>query len=150
MSIILGLNCYHADSSACIIIKGKLELGIEEERINRKKHWAGLPINSINACLINNNLTISDVTDIVINSNPYSNIKQKSIYNDFKEDDCLDLEKANIDLYYKEEKEIDKISLNNYNNLIKLSKLLSYLSNNNMVSEYNYLKNKYNDFIVGD
>ena len=80
MSIILGLNCYHADSSACIIIKGKLEFGIEEERINRKKHWAGLPINSINACLINNNLTISDVTDIVINTNPYSNIKQKSIY----------------------------------------------------------------------
>ena len=76
MSIILGLNCYHADSSACIIIKGKLEFGIEEERINRKKHWAGLPINSINACLINNNLTISDVTDIVINTNPYSNIKQ--------------------------------------------------------------------------
>ena len=65
---------------ACIIIKGKLEFGIEEERINRKKHWAGLPINSINACLINNNLTISDVTDIVINTNPYSNIKQKSIY----------------------------------------------------------------------
>ena len=44
MSIILGLNCYHADSSACIIIKGKLEFGIEEERINRKKHWAGLQL----------------------------------------------------------------------------------------------------------
>ena len=76
MSIILGLNCYHADSSACIIIKGKLEFGIEEERINRKKHWADSPINSINACLINNNLTISNVTDIVVNTNPYSNIKQ--------------------------------------------------------------------------
>ncbi len=80
MSIILGLNCYHADSSACIIINGKLEFGIEEERINRKKHWAGLPINSINACLINNNIKISDVTDVVINTNPYSNIKEKSIY----------------------------------------------------------------------
>ena len=51
MSIILGLNCYHADSSACIFIDNKLEFGIEEERINRKKHWAGLPINSIKACL---------------------------------------------------------------------------------------------------
>ena len=80
MSIILGLNCYHADSSACIIINGKLKFGIEEERINRKKHWAGLPINSIKACLVNNNLKISDVTDIVINTNPYSNIKEKSIY----------------------------------------------------------------------
>ena len=36
MSIILGLNCYHADSSACIIINGKLKFGIEEERINKK------------------------------------------------------------------------------------------------------------------
>ena len=80
MSIILGLNCYHADSSACIIINGKLEFGIEEERINRQKHWAGLPINSIYACLINNNLNLSDVTDIVINTNPFSNIKEKSIY----------------------------------------------------------------------
>ena len=42
----------------------------EEERINRK-HWAGLPINSIKACLVNNNLKISDVTDIVINTKLY-------------------------------------------------------------------------------
>ena len=41
MSIILGLNCYHADSSACIIIKGKLEFGIEEERINEKNIGQG-------------------------------------------------------------------------------------------------------------
>mgnify|MGYP001368473053 CR=1 FL=1 len=39
MSIILGLNCYHADSSACIIINDKLTYGIEEERINRTK-WS--------------------------------------------------------------------------------------------------------------
>ena len=51
MSIILGLNCYHADSSACIFVDNKLVFGIEEERINRKKHWAGLPINSIKPCL---------------------------------------------------------------------------------------------------
>ena len=31
MSIILGLNCYHADSSACLFVNNKLEFGIEEE-----------------------------------------------------------------------------------------------------------------------
>ena len=41
MKIILGLNCYHADSAACIIKNGKLIAAIEEERINRIKHWAG-------------------------------------------------------------------------------------------------------------
>ena len=80
MSVILGLNCYHADSSACIIINDRLEFGIEEERINRIKHWAGLPINSIKACLDYNNLNFSDITDIVINTNPLSNIKEKSIF----------------------------------------------------------------------
>ena len=38
MSVILGLNCNHADSSACIIKDGKLMFAIEEERINRIKH----------------------------------------------------------------------------------------------------------------
>ena len=37
MSIILGINCNHADSSACIIKDGELLFAIEEERINRIK-----------------------------------------------------------------------------------------------------------------
>ena len=35
MSVILGLNCNHADSSACLFVDNKLEFGTEEERINR-------------------------------------------------------------------------------------------------------------------
>ena len=58
MSVILGLNCNHADSSACIIKDGKLLIAIEEERINRIKHWAGLPINSIKECLKNSKTNI--------------------------------------------------------------------------------------------
>ena len=80
MSIILGLNCNHADSSACLIKNGKLLIAIEEERINRIKHWAGLPINSVKECLRFANIDISDVTDIAINTNPLSNINQKIIY----------------------------------------------------------------------
>ena len=51
MSIILGLNCNHADSSACLVKDGKLIIALEEERINRIKHWAGLLTNSIKECL---------------------------------------------------------------------------------------------------
>ena len=58
MSIILGINCNHADSSACIIRNGELLFAIEEERINRIKHWAGLPCKSIEACLKYTNINL--------------------------------------------------------------------------------------------
>ncbi len=80
MSIILGLNCNHADSSACLIKNGELLVAIEEERINRVKHWAGLPVKSIEECLRFSKTKIEDITDISINSNPMSNIKEKIIY----------------------------------------------------------------------
>ena len=77
MSVILGLNTYHADSSACIIKNSELQFAIEEERLNRIKHWAGFPIRSINECLKQTNTTISEITDITVNSNPLSNLKNK-------------------------------------------------------------------------
>jgi len=80
MSIVLGLNINHADSSACIIKNGELLFAIEEERINRIKHWAGLPMESINLCLSYTGISITEVTDISINSNPFSNIIPKSIF----------------------------------------------------------------------
>ena len=49
--IILGVNTFHADSSACLIIDGKLVAAIEEERLNRVKHYAGFPSESIKECL---------------------------------------------------------------------------------------------------
>ena len=80
MKIVLGLNCNHADSSACIFIDGKLIFAIEEERINREKHWAGLPVKSINECLKFSQIDLKDITDIAINTNPLSNINSKLIY----------------------------------------------------------------------
>ena len=80
MSVILGLNCNHADSSACIVKDGKLIIALEEERINRIKHWAGLPINSIKECLKNSNINLSEITDISINTNPLSNLNYKVFF----------------------------------------------------------------------
>ena len=47
MGITLGINANHADSSICIFNKNKLIFAIEEERLNRVKHWAGVPLQSI-------------------------------------------------------------------------------------------------------
>jgi carbamoyltransferase len=75
--IILGLNLNHPDSSACLLINGKIEIAIEEERINRVKHWSGLPILSIQECLNKNKLELRDIDYVAINSNFYSNFFDK-------------------------------------------------------------------------
>ncbi len=80
MNITLGINSNHADSSCSIFIDNELVFGIEEERLNRIKHWAGFPEKSIEKSLsyIKNN-NINEI-DVAINTNPFSNIKEKSIY----------------------------------------------------------------------
>jgi carbamoyltransferase len=77
---IIGLNIYHADSAACLMDNGKLLSAIEEERINRVKHWAGFPSRSINFCLENNNLIANNIDCIAINSNTLSNAFEKIKY----------------------------------------------------------------------
>ena len=80
MQIILGINAYHADSSACIIVNGKLVAAIEEERITRKKHYSGYPTNSIRQCLQIANLRDEDITDIAFNTKPSSNFLAKLFF----------------------------------------------------------------------
>lgn len=80
MKIIIGINTYHADSSACILIDGKLTAAIEEERINRKKHFSGYPIESIKECLRIANVQELEITDIAFNTKPISNILSKSSF----------------------------------------------------------------------
>ena len=80
MKIIIGINTYHADSSACIIVNGKLIAAIEEERINRKKHYSGYPIESIKECLRIADKKDSEITDIAFNTRPSSNLLPKGIF----------------------------------------------------------------------
>jgi len=76
----LGLNIFHADSSSCLMKNGKLVCAFEEERLNRIKHWAGVPLLSINECLKYAKIKIEDIDTITINTNPYSNLKKKFLY----------------------------------------------------------------------
>jgi carbamoyltransferase len=77
---ILGLNSYHGDSSACLVIDGKLIAAVAEERFKREKHWSGLPLDSINYCLKEANISIDDVDYIAINRNPKANFLKKLIW----------------------------------------------------------------------
>jgi len=78
--IVLGINAYHGDSSACIIKKGYLIAAVEEERFTRVKHWAGFPKNAIQYCLKEANVSLNEVSHIALNRNPKANIFQKFIY----------------------------------------------------------------------
>ena len=80
MKIIIGINTYHADSSACILIDGNLIAAIEEERINRKKHFSGYPIESIKECLRIANKKDYEITDIAFNTKPTSNLIKKIFF----------------------------------------------------------------------
>ena len=67
--IILGLNVFHADTSACLIVDGKLVTAVEEERFTRIKHFTGFPKNSIDYCLKESNINLNDVDYICLNYN---------------------------------------------------------------------------------
>ena len=81
--IILGINAFHADSSACLMINGNLISAIEEERLNRIKHYAGFPILAIKECLSIGDVNEKDITDIAVNTKPLSNLFPKG-YSLFK------------------------------------------------------------------
>lgn len=50
------------------MIDGELVAAVEEERFRRVKHWAGFPSHSIEYCLDSQNLTLSDIDSIAINT----------------------------------------------------------------------------------
>lgn len=78
--IILGLNAYHGDSSACIVVDGKLIAAAEEERFRRIKHWAGFPTEAIKYCLQASECTIEQVDHVAINRHPSANLLKKALF----------------------------------------------------------------------
>jgi carbamoyltransferase len=68
--LILGLNAYHGDSSACLLKDGRLVAAVEEERFRRVKHWAGLPTQAIEYCLREAGAALADVEHIAVNRQP--------------------------------------------------------------------------------
>ncbi len=75
--IILGLNAFHGDSSACIYKNGVLIAATEEERIRRQKHWAGLPTESIKFCLQEAGITLREVDYITVSRDPKAKLGKK-------------------------------------------------------------------------
>jgi carbamoyltransferase len=77
---ILGLNAYHADSSACIVRDGVLVAAAEEERFRRIKHWAGFPELAVRYCLAEAGIDLTAVDRVAINRDPRSNLWRKALF----------------------------------------------------------------------
>jgi len=75
--IILGINAYHADSSAAIFRDGVMIAATEEERFRRTKHWAGFPSEAIRFCLKEAGIEMKELDYIAIGRDPKAKLYQK-------------------------------------------------------------------------
>ena len=78
--LILGLNLFHADSSAAIFVDGELAFAVAEERLNRRKHFGGFPALSIQACLDAVGARLEDLDHVAMGRNPRANLGRKVAY----------------------------------------------------------------------
>ena len=77
---IIGINAYHADSSAAIFVDGRLVAAIEEERFRRTKHWAGFPTMSIEFCLKEAGIGFAAVDYFAIGRDPKAKFLKKLLF----------------------------------------------------------------------
>jgi len=77
---ILGINAYHADSSAAIFKDGEMIAATEEERFTRIKHWAGFPALAIQFCLREAGISLDQVDYITIGRDPNAKMGRKISY----------------------------------------------------------------------
>ena len=80
MKFILGINAYHGDSAAALVVGGKLVAAVEEERFRRIKHWAGFPSEAIRYCLEEASINLEQVDHIAVNSHPRASKGKKVKY----------------------------------------------------------------------
>jgi len=76
MSVILGINAFHADSAACLLIDGALMGAIAEERLgDRVKHSPAFPRNAIRKLLDDSGVRLKDITHVALARDPKSNMR---------------------------------------------------------------------------
>lgn len=80
MTLILGINAFHADAAAALIRDGQILAAAEEERFRRIKHWAGFPSEAIAWCLADAGVSLADVDHVAINSQPGAHRLRKIAY----------------------------------------------------------------------
>ncbi|MBD64185.1 MAG: carbamoyl transferase [Halobacteriovoraceae bacterium] len=81
--VILGISSFVFDSSACLLIDGKLICAVQEERFSREKNTGVFPEESIRFCLESNGLSINDIDHVAFYWKPFIGLTDR-IYQIFK------------------------------------------------------------------
>lgn len=68
---VLGINCFAHDTSAALIVDGRLVAFVEEERLNRDKHTWAFPDRAIAWCLEHAGLSLRDVDAVTFAYRPF-------------------------------------------------------------------------------
>src|SRR5204863_8751179 len=74
---ILGINTYHGDASAALVIDGQLVAAAEEERFTRVKHDTSFPTQATRYCLDFANLAPGDIDHISLSKNPKAKLARR-------------------------------------------------------------------------
>jgi carbamoyltransferase len=77
---ILGINAFHGDASAVLVRDGTLLAGVEEERLNRVKHWAGFPARAIGAVLDEAGTDLDPVAHVAVSRDPRAHLVDKALF----------------------------------------------------------------------
>src|SRR5262245_40638081 len=77
MTAILGLNVYHGDAAAALVVDGNLVAAAEEERFTRLKHVAGFPARASAWCLADAGLEPGDLDHVAVGRDPRANLGAK-------------------------------------------------------------------------
>ena len=77
MTSILGLNAYHGDAAAALVVDGELVAAAEEERFNRVKHCAGFPALAAEWCLAEGGIRVEELDHLAVSRDPRANVGQK-------------------------------------------------------------------------
>ena len=78
--LILGLNMFHADSSAAILDDGKIVFAVAEERLNRHKHYGGFPALAVRACIDASGAKLSDIGHVAVGQDSDAHLAKKVQY----------------------------------------------------------------------
>jgi carbamoyltransferase len=73
MTAILGLNAFHGDAAAALVIDGELVAAAEEERFSRIKHVAGFPTQAAAWCLAEAGLDANRLDHVAVSRDPGAN-----------------------------------------------------------------------------
>src|SRR3954463_8332313 len=74
---ILGINAYHGDASAALLVEGQLVAAVEEERFTRVKHDTSFPHQAIRYCLDQAGLRPEDLDHFALSRDPKANLGKR-------------------------------------------------------------------------